>query len=305
MPTKKSYVWLDGKFIADSDAKVHIRTHSMQYGSGIFEGIRAYSTPRGPAVFRLKEHISRFMKTSKIFGMELRFNQDTLENAVTGTVSKNGLDSCYIRPFAFYNDTGLGLNVEGKKTSTAVMTVPMGSYFQNKSKGISCKISSWHRINSLILPPNAKLSGNYANSILASIEARKTGADEAIMLSTDGWVSEGPGENLFLIEDNILITPSKSADILLGITRDSVIKIAESTGIEVEEREVHREELFTADELFFSGTAAEITPITSVDSKRIGTGKPGPLTKTLAGKYFDIVSGKEPAYEHWLTHISK
>ena len=299
----KSYAWLDGKIIDSEKAKVHLLTHSMQYGSGIFEGIRAYSTPKGPAIFRLREHMARFLRTSKIFGMELALDEKGLEKAAVAVVSKNRFSSCYIRPFAFYNDTRLGLGVEGKKTSVSVMAVPMGSYFGNKEKGIKCKISSWHRINSLILPPNAKLSGNYANSILASIEAKKTGADEAIMLSTDGWVSEGPGENLFMVEENKLITPSKSADILLGITRDSIIKIAENTGIEVEEREVHREELFTADELFFSGTAAEITPITAVDSKRIGTGRPGPITKLLNEKYVGIVSGKEPEFAHWLTYV--
>ena len=297
----KNYVWLDGKFIDSEKATVPISTHSLQYGSGIFEGIRAYSTSKGPAIFRLKEHVSRFMRTAKIAGMELPFTQKQIEQAIIEIVSKNKLDSCYIRPFGFYNDPRIGLNTEGKKISIAIIAVPFGRYFGDKEKGIKCKVSSMRRINSNILPPSAKLSGNYATSVLVSKEAKNAGADEAIMLSINGWVAEGPGENIFLVEENKLLTPSKASDILLGITRDSVIKIAESTGILVEEREIHREELLIADELFFSGTAAEITPIVSVDSVKIGSGKRGPLTKLILDRYMAIVSGKDPEFMHWLT----
>lgn len=296
----KSYVWLDGRFIDSGKAVVPISTHSLQYGSGIFEGIRAYPTDKGPAVFRLKEHVARFIRTAKIAGMKLPCSQESMEKAILEIVSKNRLESCYIRPFGFYNDPRIGLDTEGKKVSLAIMAVPFGNYFGDKDKGITCKVSSIRRINSQILPPQAKLSGNYANSIMASKEAKDAGAEEAIMLSTNGWVAEGPGENLFLVEDNRLLTPSKESDILLGITRDSVIKIAESVGITVEERFIHREELLTADELFFSGTAAEITSIVSVDSVKIGRGRPGPITKAIQDRFTDIISGRDPEFAHWL-----
>lgn len=296
----KSYVWLDGRFIDSGKAVVPISTHSLQYGSGIFEGIRAYPTAKGPAVFRLKEHVARLIRTAKIAGMTLPCSQEGMEKAILEIVSKNRLESCYIRPFGFYNDPRIGLNTEGKKVSLAIIAVPFGNYFGDKDKGITCKISSIRRINSQILPPQAKLSGNYANSIMASKEAKDAGAEEAIMLSTNGWVAEGPGENLFLVEDNRLLTPSKESDILLGITRDSVIKIAESMGIMVEERLIHREELLAADELFFSGTAAEITSIISVDSVKIGKGRTGPITKAIQDRFTDIVSGRDPEFAHWL-----
>ena len=297
----KSYVWLDGRFIDSEKAVVPISTHSLQYGSGIFEGIRAYSTAKGPAVFRLKEHAARFIRTAKIAGMQLNCSQKELEKAILGIVEKNKLASCYIRPFGFYNDPKIGLDTEGKKISVAIIAVPFGNYFGDKDKGITCKISSMRRINSQILPPQAKLSGNYATSVMASKEAKNSGAEEAIMLSTNGWVAEGPGENIFLVEDNKLLTPSIESDILLGITRDSVLKITESIGITVEERLVHREELLIADELFFSGTAAEITPIVSVDKMKIGNGKPGPITKIIQDRFTEIVSGRDPEFTHWLT----
>jgi branched-chain amino acid aminotransferase len=297
----KSYVWLDGKFIDSSKAVVPISNHSLQYGSGIFEGIRAYSTAKGPAVFRLKEHAARFMRTAKIAGMALPVTQKELEKAIVEIVGKNKLESCYIRPFGFYNDPRIGLDTDGKKISVAVIAVPFGNYFGDKDKGIRCKISSMRRINSQILPPQAKLSGNYATSVLASKEAKNAGAEEAILLSINGWVAEGPGENIFLVSDNKLITPSKASDILLGITRDSVIKTAESIGITVEEREVHREELLTAEEVFFSGTAAEITPIISIDGVKIGNGKPGPITRMLWDRFTEIVSGRDQEFMHWLT----
>ena len=299
----KGYVWFDGKLVRSADAKVHILTHSLQYGSGIFEGIRAYKAKSGTALFRLKDHIERFVSTSRIYRMELGYTKKQLADAVVETVRKNGIESGYIRPFAFYNDTRIGLSVSGKKVSVAIAAVPFGSYFSGKVKGIQCKVSSWKRINSEIMPPHAKASGNYRNSILASEEAKESGADEAIMLSGNGFVAEGPGENLFMVKDSKLVTPSPSADILMGITRDSIIKIAEGLGIAVQERGVHREELYTADELFFSGTAAEVTPIVGVDKRQVGSGKTGPVTKLISERFSMIATGNQEGFNDWLTYV--
>ncbi len=295
-------VWLDGKFVSYADAKVPILTHSLQYGSGIFEGIRAYSTKKGTAIFRLEEHVKRFFNTAKIYNMNLGYSEKEIGDAIVESVRKNGLNEAYIRPFAFYNDDNIGLNVTGKKVSVAIVAVPFGSYFANKDKGVKCKIVSWHRINSSILPPLAKASGNYANSVIASIEAKDAGADEAILTSTNGYIAEGPGENIFFVESGKLVTPSRSADILLGITRDSIIKIAESMGLDTEEREVHKEEAYICDEAFFAGTAAEITPIISIDSRAIGKGI-GPVTKLLSTNYYNVVHGNSKEFSEWLTYV--
>jgi len=301
----KQYIWFDGKFVEFEKAKVHVLTHSLQYGSGIFEGIRAYATDKGPAIFRLKDHVNRFFNSAKIYSMKLPFDNEEISNAIIETLRKNKLNEAYIRPFAFYNDANIGLDVTGKKISVIIATVPLKTYFKNKDKGISCKISEWHRINSLILPPLAKASGNYINSIIASLEAKASGADEAILTSVQGYVAEGAAENIFMVKDGLLITPPREADILLGITRDSVIKIAENLGIEVIERNIHKEELYTCEELFFAGTAAEITPIVSVDARVIGNGKIGPITKTISDKYFDIVHGRDILFKEWLTYINE
>jgi branched-chain amino acid aminotransferase len=303
MAGKKQYVWIDGKYVEWGKANVHILTHSMQYGSGIFEGVRSYETRRGAAIFRLDDHTKRFINSAKICGMALAASQHTMHEAVVGTVKKNGLKHAYIRPFAFYNNSQIGLDVTGKLVSVAVAALPFGNYFDNKSKGIRCMTSAWRRINPSILPTQAKISGNYANSVIASLEAKKWMADEAILLSENGLVAEGPGENIFFVSDGKLITPSKDADILLGITRDSVIKIAEDMGIVVEERQVHREEMYTADEAFFTGTAAEITPIVQIDKRSVGNGKPGAITALLQGRYSAAVQGELPSFEHWLTYV--
>ena len=300
---EKGYVWFDGRLVRSADAKVHILTHSLQYGSGIFEGIRAYKAKSGTALFRLKDHMERFAYTSKIYRMELGYTERQLSDAVIETVRKNKIESGYIRPFAFYNDTKIGLGVSGKKVSVAIAAVPFGSYFSGKAKGIQCKVSSWKRINSEVMPPHAKASGNYRNSILASEEAKESGADEAIMLSGNGFVAEGPGENIFMVKDSKLVTPPPEADILMGITRDSIIKIAEGSGIVVQERGIHREELYTADELFFSGTAAEVTPIVGVDTRQVGSGKIGPITKLLAERFSQIATGNQEGFGDWLTYV--
>lgn len=296
-------MWLDGKLIAFEEARVHVLTHSVQYGSGIFEGIRIYQIGGSAGIFRLDAHLKRFLNSAKIYSMDLGFGAGELKNAIIQLVKRNRLKSGYVRPFAFYNDTHIGLRVEGKKISVVIAAVPFGNYFENKDKGIRCVVSSWRRINSELTAPQAKASGNYLNSIVASLEARNSGVDEAIMLAHNGYVAEGPGENIFLVKDGSLITPSESSDILMGITRDSIIKIAENTGVTVAEREVHREELYTCDELFFCGTAAEITPIVSVDHRRIGNGRPGPVTRLLADAFDRAVKGEDSEFKDWLTMV--
>jgi branched-chain amino acid aminotransferase len=299
----KQYVWFDGKHVAFEDAKVHVLTHSLQYGSGIFEGLRAYKTQKGTAVFRLNDHVKRFFNTAKIYDMALGFSRDEIQDAILSTVKRNGLEEGYIRPFAFYNDQQIGLNPTGKKVSVFIAAVPFGSYFANKDKGIKCKVSSWRRINSEILPPEAKACGNYLNSILCSTEAKRAGADEAILLSCNGYVAEGPGENIFLVQGGKLVTPSRESDILLGLTRDSIIKLAENKGLLVEERFVHREELYTSDEVFFTGTAAELTPIVEIDSIKIGKGVVGPITKMLGEEFSGVINNEHPEFSDWLTYI--
>ena len=297
----QQYIWLDGKFVKFDDAKVHVLTHGMQYGTGIFEGIRAFKTGKGSAIFRLKDHVRRFFDSAKIHDMKLELSPGETEDAIASTVKKNGFAECYIRPFAFYNDTRLGVSPMGRRVSIAIAAISWGSYFE-KEAGLRCEVSSWERINSRVLPPMAKASGNYLNSALASVDARKAGFDEAIMLS-NGYVAEGPGENIFLVESGVLVTPSKESDILMGITRDSVIKIAETLGIEVEERFVHREELYTCDELFFTGTAASIVPIVEVDLRKVGNGKGGPITKLLNERYVKVVHGEDNSFSSWLAYV--
>ncbi|MEM0106609.1 MAG: branched-chain amino acid transaminase [Candidatus Micrarchaeaceae archaeon] len=292
-------VWLDGEIVDYDKANVSILTHSMQYGSGIFEGIRAYNTKKGPAIFRIDDHIQRFFNSAKIYSMKLGFSKDEIKKAIEEVIRVNNLSDCYIRPFAFYNDDSIGVAAYGKKVSVYIAAIPFGAYFSQRDLGIKCKVSSWHRISSEILPVKAKASGNYLNSIIASNEAKACGFDEAILISADGNVAEGPGENIFFVEDNKLITPDESADILKGITRSTIIEIAEDKGIEVEERQVKRDELYLADELFFSGTAAEITPIVNVDGIAISKGM-GPITKILSDSYFDIVHGNNPEFLYWL-----
>ncbi len=297
-------VWLDGKIMDYADAKVPILTHSLQYGSGIFEGIRAYKNDSGTAVFRLGDHVRRFFETAKIYSMNLGFSENDISKAILQVIKLNGLDSCYIRPFAFYRDDGIGMTTSGKHVSVFIAAVPFGAYFgSGVDKGIKCKVSSWRRINSDILPVRAKASGNYINSIIAENEAHASGYDEAILLSLNGYIAEGPGENIFLVKKGRLLALGEQSDILLGITRDSIIKVARDEGIEVVEANVHREELYTADEVFFAGTAAEVTPIINVDGIQVGNGMVGSLTSKIASTYRDIVSGKNARYKDWLTQV--
>ncbi|MDE1855615.1 MAG: branched-chain amino acid transaminase [Candidatus Micrarchaeota archaeon] len=299
----QQYIWLNGKFKKFEDVKVHVFTPTIQYGLGIFEGIRCYKTAKGVAVFRLSEHARRFVESAKIYKFKLGITQRQLENAVVETVRKNKIKNGYIRPFAFYDNVVMGFFYPEVQMNVSITAIEYGNYFKNKEAGIKCKVSSWQKVNSEILPPQAKVSGNYISSFLSRLDARDSGFDEAIMVSSDGHVAEGSGENVFLVKEGRLITPSKGSNFLLGITRDSVIKMAQSIGLVVEERAVHREELYTCDELFFTGTAAEITPVVDVDKRKVGSGKMGPITKMLSDKFSRTVSGEDKEFEEWLTYV--
>lgn len=301
---ENSRIWFDGRITGYDDVKVPLLTHSLQYGSGIFEGIRAYDAGGSAAIFRLDEHVGRFMKSARIYRMQLRSTSDEIRQGIIDVVKANGYRSCYLRPFAFFNDDSISLQTKGKKVSVAIVAVPYNNYFGDAfSRGVSCKVAGWRRINSDILPIQAKASGNYLNSIAAIEEADAAGFDEAILLSRNGYVAEGPGENIFLARDGKLITPGLESDILFGITRFSLIELAGNMGIQVIERQIHRDELYTCDEAFFCGTAAEVTPIVSVDGILIGGGKPGKLTEKIGKAFMDAVSGKAKEYSHWLTMV--
>lgn len=297
-------IWFDGEMSDYSEVKVPLLTHSLQYGSGIFEGIRAYDAGGTAAIFRLDDHVDRFMKSARIYRMDHSFSRGQIRQGIIDVVKENDLKACYIRPFAFFNDDSISLSTAGKKVSICIIAVPFGNYFGDEfNKGVTCKVSGWRRINSDILPIQSKASGNYLNSLAAMGEALAAGFDEAILLSRNGFIAEGPGQNIFLVKDGKLLTPGLESDILFGITRFSVIEMAEKMGIDVVERQLHRDELYTCDEAFFCGTAAEVTPIVDVDGIRVGNGKPGELTEKISKAYMQIVTGKDNDFSHWLTHV--
>ena len=301
---KKNKVWFNGKLIPYHEASVPVLTHSLQYGSGIFEGIRAYEGEKGSNIFRLREHVARFLMTAKIYGLDLGYTAEDISNGIVKTVRENNARSCYIRPFAFVDDDAISLGIGKKKISTTISVIPYDSIFgSRKSNGIRCKVSSWRRINSSILPVQAKASGNYLNSIIAANEASVSGFDEAILLSEGGYVAEGTGENIFLVKDGTILTPGKDSDILLGITRETILEFSRDMGFNVKERRIHRDELYTADEIFMAGTAAEVTPVTYVDGIMVGEGRAGKVTASISDMYDRVVRGKENKYSKWLTPV--
>lgn len=297
-------IWMNGKFVKFEDAKIHVLTHSLHYGNAIFEGMRCYNTEKGPAVFRLREHLCRFFNSAKSYCMKIPYSKEELRKATLDLMRVNNVKECYIRPILFYGPGHLGLDPEGLKVNVAIIPVPWGRYFGDKvEKGVRAKISSWCRINPLIVPTQAKCAGNYANSLLAKIEAIDAGYDEAILQNISGYIAEGPGENVFIVRQGKLITPPVHAGILVGITRDSIMRIARDMGIETIIRDIPREELYIADEAFFTGTAAEMTPIVEVDGRVIGDGRRGPITHKLQSKFFDVLRGKDEKYYDWLEFI--
>ncbi len=304
MPIKEGKkIWMNGKLIDWKDAKIHVLTHALHYGSAVFEGVRCYNAVKGPAIFRAREHMQRMHNSGKIYMMEIPYSVDELINATKEVIRANGLNECYIRPIAYRGYGEMGINPLKVPVDVAIAVWPWGTYLGDDGlkNGITAKISSFQRISPNIMPPNAKPTGQYINSILAKIEVLKSGYDEAILLDFRGFISEGPGENLFIVRDGIVYTPPEHASILPGITRDSVIKILKDMNYEVREVDITRGFLYLVEEAFFTGTAAEITPIREIDDREIG--KPGPITKKVQEKFFDIVKGKEKKYEGWLEYV--
>ena len=302
LPISK-YVWFDKKYVLTEKAKVPITTHAIHYGTSIFEGIRAYWNGKNLHVFRLDEHVKRFRRSGQFYNISLNYSDKVISDAIIGICKKNNIKkSCYIRPFYFVGDYGINLHVTEKApTNVAIFTFPFGDLF-NKN-GITAGVVSWRKFSDASTPTQAKMGGNYLNSIIATQEAKRNGFDEAILLDHNGNVSEAPGENIFIVRDGQLLTPSLASSALEGITRDAIIKIAKDLDIDFVERDIARSELIISDEIFLTGTAAEITPIISMDSKKIGNGKPGDITKKMMQEYTDIVMNKNNDYVQWLTSV--
>lgn len=301
------WIWMNGEFVKWDDANVHVSTHALHYGSSVFEGIRAYATPDGPAVFRLQDHTKRLVNGCKVARIALDTTAEQLDDVITEIIRKNGHDACYIRPLAFRGAGALGL--EGRKNPTEVMVLTMewGRYLGNEAidNGVDVQVSSWRRIAPNTFASLAKIGGQYVNSQFVSMEAKDNGFHEGIALDVNGYVSEGAGENLFMVSNGVVYTPGDWASILLGITRDSVLTILKDLGYEVLFQPIAREMLYMADELFFTGTAAEITPIRTVDRLDVGDGKPGPVTKAVQEQFFGMTSGELPDKHNWLTHVNR
>jgi branched-chain amino acid aminotransferase len=303
--TKVSKIWMNGKWVDWDDAKIHILSHVAHYASSVFEGIRAYDSPRGPAIFRLEEHLDRLMHSAKIYRMELPFTRERIREVCIEAVAINDLKECYLRPLIYRGYENLGVNPFGSPVEVAVAAFPWGKYLGEDAlnKGVAVKISSWWRFAPNTLPAMAKASANYMNSQLMKMEALVDGYAEAIALDVHGFVSEGSGQNVFAVIKGELVTPPLTSSILAGITRDSVIVLAREMGHRVREEVLPREMLYVADELFFTGTAVEINPITSVDRITVGSGERGPVTKALQEAFFGIVRGTAPDRHGWLTLV--
>lgn len=302
--TDEGKIWYNGRFVEWKEAKVHVLSHGLHYGSGVFEGIRCYATEKGSFIFRLKEHLDRMYRSARAYEMEIPYTEEELGAAIKETIRINGLDACYIRPIAFYGYHHLGLNPAECPVDCAIAVWRWGAYLgEEAAEGVRCTFSPWRRIDPSTLPVTAKAVGHYLNSILASLDAKERGFGEAILLDTKGYVAEGPGENIFLVKDGILYTPEAASSILPGITRASVIELARDMGYEVVEKRITKEELLSADELFFTGTAAEIAPIREIDGVIIGEGKKGEVTSVIQSKFFDVLNAREEKYMKWLEPV--
>jgi len=296
-------IWMNGELVDWADAKIHVGTHALHYGSGVFEGIRCYETPKGPAVFRLTDHLQRLQNSARLLGMQLPFSVDELRAASFELIGVNGLPECYLRPLAFYGYGELGVAAGTNPVETVIMSWPWGAYLgeEGLAKGIRAKISSWQRIGPNVIPHVAKATGVYLNSMLAVAEVNRAGYDEAILLTAEGYVADGSGENIFAVKDGTLHTPSLATSILPGITRDTVIQIAQDLGRTVRETNLIRSDLLLADEVFMTGTAAEVTPLRSIDDVEIGV---GPVTLEIQQAYMDTVRGRSDRWPHWLEHTA-
>ncbi len=300
---KSSKIWLNGDLVDWDQAKIHVLTHGLHYGTGVFEGIRCYETDEGPVIFRMQEHVKRLFDSAKIYMMEMPYGFDDICDAVILTVKTNSLPDCYVRPIAYYGYGRMGVTPLNK-VDVAIAVWKWDEYLKSDSKGgLRCMVSSWRRIDSRSMPLQAKATANYANSVLVRIEALKSGYDEGIMLNVDGMVAESSAENIFIVKDGILITPPTTAGALEGVTRDSVLEIAKQNNIPYQITDITRDELYTTDEIFLSGTAAGIKPVIEVDKRLVGEGEVGIVTRELLRLYEEVVRGKDKRFRKWLTYV--
>jgi branched-chain amino acid aminotransferase len=297
-------IWMNGELIDWADAKIHVGTHGLHYGSGVFEGIRAYETPKGSAVFRLTDHLQRLHNSARLLNMELGYTVEDLRASCMNLIGVNGMAECYLRPIAFFGYGELGVAAADNPVDVVIMSWPWGTYLgaEGFEKGIRAKVSSWTRVGPNVIPHVAKATGIYLNSMLAVMEANRAGYDEAILLTNDGFIADGSGENVFIVKDGTIYTPDLSASILPGITRDTIIQIAQDLGYTVVEKQLIRTDLYLADEVFMTGTAAEVTPLREVDDQPIGP--PGPVTLAVQQAYLDTVRGRSERWSHWLEYAS-
>jgi branched-chain amino acid aminotransferase len=302
---KTEWIWMNGEFVPWDDAKVHVLSHGLHYGTGVFEGIRAYETERGPAIFRHRDHLDRLQRSAELYYLELPFSSDQLRAATHELIRRNGLRSCYIRPIAFRGYGEMGLYAKQAPIDVLIAVWPWGAYLgeEGKRNGIRAKVSSWRAISADSLIPHAKAAGQYLNSVLAKEESVKAGYDEAILLDQQGFVSEGSGENIFVIRDGVICTPGHTSSILDGISRASVIQIARDLGYTIEERGIARAELYLAEEVFLTGTAAELVPVREIDDHPIG--KPGEITTQLQTRFDDALHGRAEEYLEWLDLVEQ
>ncbi|WBE25992.1 branched-chain amino acid transaminase [Denitrificimonas caeni] len=305
MADRDGVIWYDGEMVEWRNATTHVLTHSLHYGMGVFEGVRAYKTPKGTAIFRLEAHTDRLFESAHIMGMKIPFTKEEVNQAVIAAVRDNNLDSAYIRPLAFYGSEGMGIRADNLKVHLIVAAWHWGAYMGDEAlqAGIKVRTSSFTRHHVNITMTRAKSSGAYVNSMLALQEAVSGGADEALLLDPEGYVAEGSGENIFIIKNGVIYTPEVTA-CLNGITRNTILTLAKERGIEIVEKRITRDEVYIADEAFFTGTAAEVTPIREVDNRQIGIGRRGPITEVLQKAYFDLVTGETDAYPEWRTIVS-
>ncbi len=304
MDDRDGLIWMDGEWLPWREAKVHVLTHTLHYGMGVFEGVRAYATEHGPAIFRLDDHTRRLFNSAKIVGMSIPFSYEDIRRAQLDMVRENKLASAYIRPMCFYGSESMGLHADHLKVHCIVAAWEWGSYLgkENMERGIRVKVSSFSRHHVNVNMCRAKSNGSYMNSLLAVQDATACGYDEALLLDTEGYVAEGSGENIFIVHDGVLYTPDLTSA-LDGITRRTIFALAEELGISVREKRITRDEVYIADEAFFTGTAAEVTPIREVDGRPIGEGGRGPITEQLQSRYFDLVHGRLDTHQQWLTHV--
>ncbi|MFB0975388.1 MAG: branched-chain amino acid transaminase [Tolumonas sp.] len=307
MSQTTKYIWFNGEMVEWDRAQVHVMTHALHYGSSVFEGIRAYDTPNGTAIFRLEEHIQRLFDSAKIYWMEMPFDKAAIEQACCDIVTKNEMKSAYLRPLAFIGNVGLGVLPKSDKVEVMIGALPWGAYLGDEAlaNGVDVMVSSWSRLAPNTIPTGAKAGGNYLSSQLIAREARRNGYVEGIALDTNGYISEGSGENLFIVKNGVLYTSPTTSGILPGITRDTIMTLARELGYTIREESLQREALYLADEIFMCGTAAEITPVRSVDRMQIGEGRRGPITEEIQKVFFGLFNGETEDKWGWLTPVSK